>query len=167
MKRAILLLVVVLGINANAQQIVKYVDSMEDKVYYYQSEKMLVANEAKDKGFVLAISVNNKTMQLQTIMGTVVGLGSCIEDGNLIILFEGGDRITITNWKDFNCDGETYYNPTSGQLKLLKTKKIVKMRVTNGRTYESYTKDIEEEDQSYFINLLASLDSGDFIEVTE
>jgi hypothetical protein len=42
---------------------------------------------------------------------------------------------------------------------LLKTVPISKIRMTNGRTYHSYTGEVKDKDKRYFIDLFNAIDS--------
>ena len=45
------------------------------------------------------------------------------------------------------------------EIQLLRTQPISKIRMTNGRTYDSYTGDVKEKDKRYFIQLFYALDN--------
>lgn len=80
-----------------------------------------------------------------------------IENDEIIILFESGEKITKTSWN--RCYGEAYFNMNEKEIQLLRTQPISKIRMTNGRTYDSYTGDVQEKDKRYFIQLFYALDN--------
>jgi hypothetical protein len=94
------------------------------------------------------------------ITATMVGIGGCNENDEIIILFENGEKIIKTSWKEFNCDGETYFNMDEEDIELLRTQPLSKIRMTNGRTYDSYTGDVKQKDKRYFIQVLYALDNN-------
>jgi hypothetical protein len=76
------------------------------------------------------------------------------------IITKLGCVIKIEN-KEFNCDGNVWITPKSSDIELMRNQPISKMRVTNGRNYESYTfDDLDDVMKNYFINLFKSLDDG-------
>jgi hypothetical protein len=89
----------------------------------------------------------------------MVGIGSCNENDEIIILFENGEKIVKKSWNSFNCDGEAYFNINELEMKLLRTLPMSKIRMTNGRSFDSYTGDVIAKDKRYFIQLLYALDN--------
>jgi hypothetical protein len=93
-------------------------------------------------------------------MVTMVGIGTCNENDEIIILFENGEKITKKSWKKFNCNGEAYFNLTDKEIDLLKKIPMSKIRMSNGRSYDSYTGDVKTKDKRYFIQLFYALDNN-------
>jgi hypothetical protein len=63
-------------------------------------------------------------------------------------------------WNDFNCDGQGWFKISESDKELLATKKVLKIRIQNGRTYESYTHDVETKNQDYFIQLFFAINNN-------
>jgi hypothetical protein len=146
-------------VNKDSVYLIKSTDDMSDKTYIYSNRDFVVSNETKTKGFRVGTYIkNNMTFQMLTV--NMVGIGSCNEKDEIIILFEDGEKITKKSWKEFNCKGEAYFNLNDDDINLLRTKEISKIRMTNGRTYDSYTGDLLEKDKRYFIQLFYSIDNG-------
>jgi hypothetical protein len=59
----------------------------------------------------------------------------------------------LKSWNDFNCDGKAWFNLSKKENEILTTKKIKKIRITNGYSHESFTDDVDIEDEMYFIKL--------------
>ena len=161
MKRIILILAIALGaINLQAQTDSAYVyyweDTMEDKMYYTPSYDLVVANESKTKGS--KISIHLKDGEFRFLTAELIGLGNCVEDNTIIILFEDDTKINLTSWNDFNCDGSAYLNPTPEQLTKLTTLEVKTIRVTNGYNHKSVTSH-EITNPRYFIQLLYAIDN--------
>lgn len=158
-----LILNVVLYAQTDSIYIIKSVNEMTDKVYYFANKDFVVANETRKKGFKVSTILKDE-MEFDVIYITMVGIGSCNEKDELIILFENGQKMKSTSWKSFNCEGTTYFSPTDEDLILLRTQPLSKMRIMNGRSFDSYTGEVEKKDKRYFIQLFNALDNKLFIE---
>jgi hypothetical protein len=133
-------------------------DEMSNKTYVYPNRTFVVANESSTKGFKVDVFIK-ENLTISSVMTIMVGLGGCNENDEIIILFENGEKITKRSWKKFNCDGESYFDLTNSELQMLRTLPLSKIRLTNGRTFDSYTGDVKEKDKRYFIQLLYALDN--------
>lgn len=138
--------------------VIKETDAMSGKTYIYGNRAFIVANDAGNVGFRVDTYIQDD-LSLGMITVTMVGIGSCNENDEIIILFENGEKITKKSWKDFNCDGEAYFNMTKEEIEILRTQPISKIRMTNGRSYDSYTGDVKVKDKRYFIQLFYALDN--------
>ena len=67
----------------------------------------------------------------------MVGIGTCNEKDEIIILFENGQKITKISWKGFNCEGKAYFNMTEEDIELLRTCPLSKIRMTNGKSFDT------------------------------
>jgi len=140
--------------------VIKETDAMSGKSYVYGSRDFICANDAGKIGFRISTHINSETLKFSMITATMVGLGTCNENDEIIILFENGQKIIKKSWKKFNCDGETYFNIDNEEIELLRTQPLSKIRMTNGRTYDSYTGDVKLKDKKYFMQLFHALDNG-------
>jgi hypothetical protein len=131
---------------------------MSNKTYVYGNRAFVVSNDVGKIGFRVDTYIRDN-MTFGFIVVTMVGIGSCNENDEIIILFESGEKITKKSWKDFNCEGEAYFNLTEKEINLLKTQPISKIRMTNGRSYDNYTGDVKVKDKRYFIQLFYALDN--------
>ena len=138
--------------------LVKETDEMSGRTYVYSNRAFIVADDDGKIGFRVGTYIKND-LSFGMITVTMVGIGNCNENDEIIILFENGEKITKKSWKKFNCKGEAYFNMTEKEIKLLRTEPISKIRMTNGRTYDSYTGDVKEKDKRYFIQLFYALDN--------
>lgn len=141
------------------QQIFRYQDDMTDKVYYFSSG-LMVTNEDKSEGFRLQLDIkeiDDKTIASNGLTLKVVGIGNCFEKDNLIFLFENGEKISLTSWNKFNCEGASWFylneEYTETYTDLLKSQKLKKIRFENGYSHESLTREITGVNQNYFIEL--------------
>jgi hypothetical protein len=141
------------------QQIFRYQDDMTDKVYYFSSG-IMVTNEDKSEGFRLQLDIketDDKTIASNGLTLKVVGIGNCFEKDNLIFLFENGEKISLTSWNKFNCEGDSWFylneDYTETYTDLLKSQKLKKIRFENGYSHESLTREISGVNQNYFIEL--------------
>ena len=138
--------------------LVKETDEMSGKTYVYGNRRFIVANDAGEVGFRVGAYIRDN-MSFGFISVTMVGIGSCNENDEIIILFENGERITKKSWLEFNCDGDAYFYMNKKEIQLLRTQPMSKIRMTNGWTYDSYTGDVKEKDKRYFIQLFYALDN--------
>jgi|688.fasta_scaffold732124_2 hypothetical protein len=143
--------------------LIKYVDEMADKTYYFTNRKLVVSNDEKTVGFGVEPFINdNLTFGFLSVK--IINLGTCNDNDEIIILFENGEKIIKKSWKDFNCEGVAYFDMEYEDLYLLKSQQISKIRITNGYTYQSFTGNVKQKDKRYFIQFLYSLNNGLFIE---
>jgi len=140
--------------------VIKETDAMDGKVIAYSSRDFICANDAGKIGFRVSAHINFRDIKFSMITVTMVGIGSCNEKDEMIILFENGEKIIKTSWKEFNCEGRTYFDMNDDDIQLLRTQPISKIRMTNGRTYDSYTGDVKKKDKRYFIQVLYALDNN-------
>jgi hypothetical protein len=144
---------------ADSVYIMKETDSMSGKNYIYGNRSLIVANDVGKVGFRVETYIRDN-MSFGFIMVTMVGIGTCNENDEIIILFENGEKITKKSWKKFNCNGEAYFNLTDKEIDLLKKIPMSKIRMSNGRSYDSYTGDVKTKDKRYFIQLFYALDNN-------
>lgn len=163
MKKSLLLGILLLSLNSYGQRFVKMVDEFSDKEYVVVEESEITYNgDSKTEGVVWGLMTSKKDDQweVSTLSLKVYGL-SCVENTEVILIFENGEKITKTQWNKFNCDGNVWITPKSSDIELMKTQPISKIRVTNGRNYESYTfSNLDDSMKDYFINLFKSLEDG-------
>jgi hypothetical protein len=158
MKKLLLNLVLLISLSAFSQTSTPYViehckDKMTDKEYYFAQRKLICANPEKTKGFTITpnFKADKGGMKNGGFMCKNVNIGSCDENDSLIILFEDDTKITLTAWNKFNCEGNAYFDFSESQLKDLSTKKVNTIRFSNGRSYESLTITLKEDQRDYFV----------------
>lgn len=129
------------------------IDKMTDKEYYFAKKKLICANESKTRGFTI-IPDFRSTGGAYVNSGFScrnVGIGTCDENDELIILFDDDSKITLTSWNKFNCEGNAYFRLSDEELADLSTKKINSIRFMNGRSYDSLTTTLKADQKDYFI----------------
>lgn len=131
---------------------------MTNKTYLYGNRDLKVENADKTKGFTLTTYIKSD-ITFGMLVVTMYNIGNCNENDEIIILFDNGEKITQKSWKKFNCEGIAYFNLKDNEIELLKTQPISKIRVTNGRSYDSYTGDVTSKDKRYFIQLFYALNN--------
>jgi hypothetical protein len=72
--------------------VIKSSDAMSGKTHVYGSKNFIVANDTKEKGFIVDTYINDN-LSIQMITVVMVGIGSCNENDEIIILFENGEKI--------------------------------------------------------------------------
>jgi hypothetical protein len=150
-----------LSYSQDSVYIIKDYDAMNEKTYIYPNRGMVVANEDKTKGFRLSPFIT-QDFKVGMLTAVIVGVGSCHENNEIIILFEDGSKITKTSWNKFNCKGDSYFNLSDKDLDKLRTTKLSKIRITNGYSHESFTEDVKDSDKDYLIKILQQLDNKVF-----
>jgi hypothetical protein len=138
--------------------VIKETDAMSDKSYLYPNRAFVVSNLKLGVGAKIDCYIKDN-LKIHSLMVKMIGLGSCNENDEIIILLENGDKITIVSWKKFNCDGEAYFNLSDSDISKLKSSELLKIRITNGRTFKSLTEDVKKEDKRYFIQLIYALEN--------
>lgn len=149
--------------SAGEYYVAKHVDDMTDKIYYYSSKKLICQNKAKKEGFALSYQIDGKTDETVKVSGLslkVVGL-DCLENTELLFLFDDNSKLSIRSWNKFNCKGNAWYQLNSSQIKQLSSKSIKKIRVQNGRNYKSSTHELEDQDKHYLIKMYKSVEAKD------
>jgi hypothetical protein len=169
MKNFLLLSLLFIGLNVFAQDNVKmlyYKDIMTDKEYIYTNEKVLCF-EGEKKGFIVnpRFEFKKGIFSYHGITVKSVGIGSCVENDDLIILFEDNTKVSLKSWNNFNCDSSSYFDLNANQLNNL-TKRIKAIRFQNGRTFESLTFILEKEtDKTFFIDVKQAIDKQVYVVV--
>lgn len=138
--------------------LIKVIDKMSDQTHIIVSRYMIVANNTKTTGFKLKPFIN-ENYSINTIYVKMVNIGGCNKNDEIIILFENNEKIKIKSWNKFNCDGEAYFNLTKSDVILLKSQPILKIRMMNGYTYDSFTGDLDNDDKNYFIDIFQLVDA--------
>jgi len=151
------------SVNKDSVYVIKETDSMSDKTYYFANRAFVVKNETGKIGFRVD-SYIDENMDFKMLIVTMVGIGSCNENDEIIILLENGEKITKKSWKKFNCEGKAYFYFDKDDIKTLKSSPISKIRMTNGITYDSYTGDVKLKDKRYLIQLFYGLDNKLYVE---
>ena len=134
------------------------VDEMTDEVSYYPSERLIVANEEKTRGFTMEayLDVKKDDIYVKAFTVNLVDLGSCNESNTLIILFEDGTKINLSSIGDFECRDYTFFIFTDKQEAIAKSKKIKKVRFQNGYTFDEFTG--VSSNESFFIELYNAIE---------
>jgi len=135
-------------------------DKMTDKKYAFGSKSLLCTENGK-KGFKISISWQNKNDEI-TYSGftvTSAGIGTCNENDELILLFEDDSKLKFTSWNKFNCEGNSYFDLYGKSLDEISSKKVKTIRFINGRTFDSYTYEVPERNQAYFIQAKYALEN--------
>lgn len=171
MKKLIIAMSLLLTVNnLNAQTdsvtILKVVDDMDDASYLIPSNRLVLSNSEQTQGFIVDVFIKND-FQFNTLYVKMIGIGGCNEKDEIIIQLADGEKIKAVSWKSFNCDGETYFNLTKDNLEKIKQSPISKIRMTNGRSFESFTGTPDSEQSRWFIQLFYAMDNKFFTLIEE
>lgn len=162
MKKILLstLLALLTSITLNAQEITIEKDEITGEVSYLVSRNLVLSNSNKTSGFVIQPYIklyDGKLMFAEFIVKTLNVGSDCVEKNTMIILFEDNSKYELNSWNKFNCNATSYMSMLTGLTEKLESTTIKKIRVTNGRDYNSLTLDVDDKNKSYFINILKSL----------
>jgi hypothetical protein len=161
MKKLLGLLISITSITSAAQlHIIEDCTDLSGKCYIFPSENLIVANSSKTKGFSIAPSMERNSegkVAIDGLMVTMVGIGTCCENNELIFLFADSTKMTLTSWNDWNCEGNAWYNLSDKQVTELSTKPIIKAQMKNGYSFESFVNAIVADKQKYFITICAQV----------
>lgn len=165
MKKVFIAMVMALPFLSFSQQcIVKDCDDMTDKCTYYPNQNMILANDAKTVGFTLDARIVEKAGQLSVadIMVLSVNIGTCNENDKLILMLSDSTKLSLTSWNKFNCEGNAWFSLKESDINRLASNKIIKAYFQNGRSYDSFTKEITGENQNFFVKLIADCRENKF-----
>jgi len=163
--KKILFLLVAISTFASDVKIYKYVNEMTDEVMYLSSYGVAVKNYDRGLGFAIKPYIDNK-INFTGLMVSQVGFG-CNENDTLILLLENGQKINLTSWNKFNCDGDSYFKVNQGILYKLKNSPLKKAMFRNGRNYKSLTQEFEQFDKDYFIKVISIVEGRGFTKYEE
>lgn len=139
-------------------------DKMTDKSYAFGSKSLLCSDDGK-KGFVISISLDfiKGNVSYRGLTVTSAGIGSCVEKSTLIFLFEDDTKHQVSAWNDFNCEGKSYMDWQGKAFDKITGKKIKAIRFQNGRTYDSYTYNLTDNEQLFFLEVASALFEKKFV----
>jgi hypothetical protein len=139
-------------------------DKMTDKSYAFGSKHLLCSDDGK-KGFIVRVSWSNKDGEINYNGITVKssGIGTCVENSTLIILFEDDTKVQISAWNKFNCEGNSYMDWQGKSFDKIFAKKAKAIRFQNGRSMDSFTYSLPEKDKSFFLEAGKALSEKRFV----
>ena len=151
-------------LSLSQQCVVKDCDDMTDKCTYYPRHNMILANDEKTKGFTLDARIVEKAGQLSVadIMVKSVNIGNCNENDKLILMLSDSTKLSLSSWNKFNCEGNAWFTLRESDINRLGSNKIIKAYFQNGRSYDSFTKEIKGEDQEYFVKIITDCRENKF-----
>ena len=152
------------GQNLDSVYVIKEIDSMNGKTYVYGNRNFICADDNEKIGFKISAYINSDKLSFSMITAIMSGIGSCNENDEIIVLFENGAKITKRSFNEFNCEGKAYFRMNEEEIQLLRTQTLSKIRMSNGRSYDSYTGNVNQKDKRYFIQLFYCLDNKFFKE---
>lgn len=136
----------------------KKVDDMTDEVSYSPSVKGIMINE-KAKGILLYPFIE-KNLEVNEIGCMIIGVGSCHENDELILMFSDSTKVKLTSWNKFNCEGNAWIKLSSEAKAKARALPIIKIMITNGHSFERFVKEVDKKDQDYFIRVYHAIEKG-------
>lgn len=158
-----LILLVLFSKSALSQTFRLYTDDMTGDEFLIEDKQEITYNgDSKSEGVIWSLTTRKKE-GVWTAAGLslkVYGL-SCLENTEVIIMFEDGTKLTALQWNKFNCDDNVWTNQSKSELEMLKTLSIKKIRVTNGRSFKMFDfPSVSPNMSTHYNKLLKSLDDG-------
>lgn len=167
MKKIFLYLFLFTTINSFAQDkaldtVFLYVikDDLEGTQFFTPSYDMIIANKEKTEGAKLSMHLKTSG-EFSFLTAKLIGLGNCVEDSELIILFDNEEKITISSWNEFNCKGNAYFSLTKKEEELLASHELKTIRIRNGETYKSVTSS-DFSNSRYYIQLFSAVNTASY-----
>ena len=116
--------------------------------FYIQDSKIVdLEDEIQLEGLAYKDGYINRTLELYSHDGTenlslfpgkkgsiiVTSSLGCVDDGTwLILTLENNEEIKLISWNDFNCDGDSYFEPLSNsQKEKIKTHRLKKIQLVD------------------------------------
>lgn len=130
-------------------------DKMTDKTYYKLTKYLTF--QKGEKTLIIKPTIDNKKYSGISIYFD--NIGSCNENNTLIFLFEDSTKFELQSWNEFNCKGYSYFDLYGKAFSKLQ-KKVISIQFQNGRTYNTFTVDLDNSDQDYFMKVKEVIDSG-------
>ena len=160
MKKFFISISMVASLTATAQlHIIEDMSDLGGKVYLYPSENLIVTNKEKSKGFTMSADFKRKgtegDIHLTGMIAQLVNIGTCCEKNELILMFADSTKMSFVSWNKWNCEGNAYYTFDSEEAEIIASKPIIKAQMKNGYSYESFSNNLNGEDQKYFVKLCA------------
>jgi hypothetical protein len=150
-------------VQGDSIQLMQEPDEMTGKVYTLPSKLLISANEDQTQGFILTPVINDEYV-LIGVHSQIEGLGNCVEDVELIILFSDGTRMVKKSISDFNCEGEGIFVFYDNDRKDLANKHLSKIRITNNFNSKNYTGSVYDEYWNYFQQISYLLSNRIFVQ---
>lgn len=128
-------------------------DEMEDKEYL-MAKRSLILNSGSKK-VLIDVALVKDAQGKWNYNGLVCissGLSSCQEEDEIIILFTNGQKLKMTMWNKFNCQGYAFFDADRSQGTYL-FRPVKKIRFTSGKSGEYVEKDFTTLESTYFTNL--------------
>jgi len=135
-------------------------DDLEGTQFFTPSYDMVIANNERTEGAKLSMHLKTDG-SFSFITAKLIGLGNCVEDSELIILFSNSEKMSIKSWNKFNCKGNAYFSLSKKQELLLSTQELKTIRIRNGETYKSVTSS-DFSNPRYYIQLFSAIKSKSY-----
>jgi len=167
MKKAILLTAYALlgSLMFNAQVLYKECDEFTGDCYYFADRNIVVHNASKTQGFSIRFMFDQNTEKavISGMYSKMVGIGNCVENNTIYFIFEDGSKANFVSFNKFNCEGDAFFHISPDDLDLFRTKKISKVKISNGYSYESFSADLDNADKGFLREIVKLADSNTLI----
>ena len=130
-------------------------DDMTGTTLYSPSKGLTMSRKSPEQGYTITPNIE-ADFSYNSMMCEMWGLGKCSRSNSLIIMFADSSKIISYSGGKLNCKGFSFFVFEDEEIKQLSTKKLLKIRLTNGESSQMMTAHVWGVDQSYFIDFYKS-----------
>ncbi len=129
-----------------------------------KGSKPLVCSKGGRRSFQIDISwkIKNNVITYNGLIVKSSNMGGCMEKDELLFLFSDNTSFTLKAWNEPNCDGVSLFDLEGTENKKYSNKKLVSIRLQNGRTFESLSYTPSGDQMNYFRNAATALQNKVF-----
>jgi hypothetical protein len=119
-----------------------------------KGSKPLICSKGGKKSFQIDISwkMKNNVINYNGLIVKSSNMGACMEKDELLFLFSDNTSFALKAWNEPNCDGISLFDLEGTENKKYSDKKLVSIRLQNGRTFESLSYQPSGDQKNYFRN---------------
>ncbi len=129
-----------------------------------KGSKPLICSKGGKKSFQIDISwkIKNNVINYNGLIVKSSNMGGCMEKDELLFLFSDNTKFSLKAWNEANCDGNSFFDLEGTENKKYAGKKLVSIRLQNGRTFETLAYQPSGDQINYFRNAATALQNKVF-----
>lgn len=138
-------------------------DSITNK-QIVKGSKPLVCSKGGKKSFQIDISwkMKNNNIYYNGLIVKSSNIGGCMERDELLFLFSDNTSFALKSWNEPNCEGISLFDLDGTENKKYAGKKLVSIRLQNGKTFELLSYQPSGDQMNYFKNAATALQNKVF-----
>jgi hypothetical protein len=124
----------------------------------------MVCNPTGKKGFTIEVSwrAYKGVVRMNGLSVRSQGMGRCVEKSELVFLFDDNTKWSLTAWNDPNCEGLSTFDPDGTGYKKYAGKKVVSIRLRNGKNQETFSYNPTPQQMNYFTQARQAIEQQKF-----